>query len=75
MLDHFVEASEKELKLIATNYQEYSVSGVSSPVGKCFYPSGFSHTIVLDPDYARVRSLSALETWSLLGGESNTFPE
>ena len=36
-------------------------------------PSGFSHTIIFDPDYARVRSLSALETWSLLGGESNTF--
>ena len=41
VLDHFVEARETELKLIATNYQVYSVLGASFPVGKCFYPPVF----------------------------------
>ena len=63
-----------QLKSIAENYQVFSVHGVSFHVGKLFYPSGYSHTLIFDPEYGRVRSLTALETWPLQGGLESTFP-
>ena len=71
----FLELCEESLKIISAAYQVYSVSGVSFPVGKRFYPSGHSHTIVFGPDYGRVRSLTALEAWPLQGGSVKTFPD
>ena len=58
---------------ISTNYQIYSTHGVSFPVGKRLRPSGCAHTLVFDPDYGQVRSLSALEAWGLQGGDPMSF--
>ena len=55
-------------------YNVYSSEGTSSPLGDCFPPSGFIHTLIFDPHHKRVRPLSTQECCALIGGNIIDFP-
>ena len=67
------EFREKGMTTMETNYQVFSVHGASFPVAKRFYPPCHSRALISDPDYGRLRSLTLVEAWALLGGTSDTY--
>ena len=66
--------AKTSLTVLPTNFQVFSINGVSFPVGRKFNPSWYGHTLVYYPDYGKVRALSCVEAWSLQGGSLETFP-
>ena len=57
------------------NLKFYNAEGVSFPLGHLFAPSGFGHTLFFDPPYKKIRSLSTLGCWLLIGGTIAQFPQ
>ena len=65
------------LRARPTRYQVFSPKGASSPLGPPYPPSSYGHTLILDPNTARVRRLAAHECWAILGGlpeVARTYP-
>ena len=54
---------------LPTRYQVFSAKGVSFPFGTPYAPAALGHTLILDPNTARVRRLTHLECWCMLGGD------
>ena len=61
-------------RLIPTNYQVFNTRGVSFPVSDYTCPAGIGHTLILDPQRCKVRTLSVMECWKLQGGSPEDYP-
>ena len=60
--------------VLKTNFQVYSIPGVSFAVGSQTQPAGHGHTLIWGPINNVARSLSLLECWTLTGGLPFKFP-
>ena len=61
--------------LIPTNYQVFNTRGVSFPISNYTCPAGIGHTLILDPQHCKVRTLSMTECWKLQGGSLEDYPK